>query len=122
MRQVVIRCSCRCSRPPAAAAQTPVADAVMNRDAAGLRALLQKKADVNATQVDGSTALHWAVYHDNLQAADLLIAAGANVKAVTREGVTPLAMATHSAACRWSSGCSRRAPMRRSAGRTAKRC
>ena len=77
-----------------AAAQAPVADAVMNRDAAGLRALLQKKADVNATQVDGSTALHWAVYHDNLQAAELLIAAGANVKAVTREGVTPLAMAT----------------------------
>src|SRR5688572_10692567 len=77
-----------------AAAQAPVADAVMNRDAAGLRALLQKKADVSATQVDGSTALHWAVYHDNLQAAELLIAAGADVKAVTREGVTPLAMAT----------------------------
>jgi ankyrin repeat protein len=77
-----------------AAAQAPVADAVMKRDAAALRALLQKKADVNATQVDGSTALHWAVYHDNLQAADLLIAAGANARAVTREGVTPLAMAT----------------------------
>ena len=77
-----------------AAAQTLVADAVMNRDAAALRALLQKKADVNAAQVDGSTALHWAVYHDNGQAADLLLAAGANVKAVTREGVTPLSMAT----------------------------
>jgi len=77
-----------------AAAESLVADAVMNRDVAALRALLQKKADVNAAQVDGSTALHWAVYHDNLQAADLLIAAGANVKAVTREGVTPLSMAT----------------------------
>jgi len=77
-----------------AAAQTLVADAVMNRDAAALRALLQKKADVNAAQVDGSTALHWAVYHDNLQAADLLLASGASVMAVTREGVTPLAMAT----------------------------
>jgi ankyrin repeat protein len=77
-----------------AAAQALVADAVMNRDAAALRALLQKKADVNAAQVDGSTALHWAVYHDNLQAADLLLASGANVKAVTREGVTPLSMAT----------------------------
>jgi uncharacterized protein len=77
-----------------AAAESLVADAVMKRDVAALRALLQKKADVNAVQVDGSTALHWAVYHDNLQAADLLIAAGANVKAVTREGVTPLSMAT----------------------------
>ena len=77
-----------------AAAESLVADAVMKRDVAALRALLQKKADVNAAQVDGSTALHWAVYHDNLQAADLLIAAGANVKAVTREGVTPLSMAT----------------------------
>jgi uncharacterized protein len=77
-----------------AAAQSLVADALMKRDVTALRALLQKKTDVNAAQVDGSTALHWAVYHDNLQAADLLIAAGANVKAVTREGVTPLAMAT----------------------------
>jgi ankyrin repeat protein len=77
-----------------AAAQTQIADAAMKRDVTGLRALLQKKADVNAAQVDGSTALHWAVYHDNLQAADLLIAAGANVRAVTREGVTPLSMAT----------------------------
>src|SRR6185503_7866234 len=77
-----------------AAAESLVADAVMNRDVAALRALLQKKADVNAAQVDGSTALHWAVYHDNLQAADLLIASGANVKALTREGVTPLSMAT----------------------------
>jgi uncharacterized protein len=77
-----------------AAAQPLVADAVMNRDTAALRALLQKKADVNAAQVDGSTALHWAVYHDDLQAADLLIAAGATSTAVTREGVTPLSMAT----------------------------
>ena len=77
-----------------ATAQTLVADAVKNRDTAALRALLQKKADVNTAQVDGSTALHWAVYHDNVQAADLLLAAGANVKAVTREGVTPLSMAT----------------------------
>jgi ankyrin repeat protein len=71
-----------------------VADAVMHGDAAALRALLQKKSDVNAPQVDGTTALHWAVYRDNLNAADLLIASGASVKAATREGVTPLAMAS----------------------------
>ena len=58
-----------------------------------MRALLQQKADVNAPQVDGATALHWAVYRDDLEMADLLIRAGANVKAANREGVTPLAMA-----------------------------
>ena len=59
-----------------------------------LRTLLQQKADVNAPQIDGATALHWAVYRDDLEMADLLIRAGANVKAVNREGVTPLAMAS----------------------------
>ena len=77
-----------------AAAQSVVADAVMNGDAAALHALLQRKADVNAPQVDGSTALHWAVYRDNLDAADLLIRSGATSSAITREGVTPLAMAS----------------------------
>jgi len=71
-----------------------VADAVMNGEAAALRTLLQKKSDVNAPQVDGTTALHWAVYRDDLAAADLLLTSGANVKAATREGVTPLAMAS----------------------------
>ena len=46
-------------------AASEVADAVMNRDHAALQALLKKKADVNATQRDGATALHWAVYHDD---------------------------------------------------------
>ena len=70
-----------------------VADAVMRGDTGALRALIRKKADVNAPQQDGSTALHWAVHRDDLEAADLLIAAGANVRAATREEVTPLAMA-----------------------------
>jgi uncharacterized protein len=70
-----------------------VADAAMRGDTAALRALIQKKADVNARQVDGSTALHWAVYHGDVEAADLLIRAGANVHVATREEVTPLAMA-----------------------------
>ena len=74
-------------------AGSEVADAVRKGDKAALRTLLQKKADVNAPQVDGATALHWAVYRDDLEVADLLIRAGANVKAANREGVTPLAMA-----------------------------
>jgi len=71
-----------------------VADAVMEGDTAALRLLLQQKADVNAPQVDGATALHWAVYRDDLETANLLIRAGANARAANREGVTPLAMAS----------------------------
>jgi uncharacterized protein len=78
----------------AAAGKSDVADAAMKGDKAALRTLVQKKADVNAPQVDGATALHWAVYRDDGESADLLIKAGAKVDAKNREGVTPLAMAT----------------------------
>ena len=70
-----------------------VADAAMkgNRDA--VRALLQQKADVNAPQVDGTTALHWAVRRDDVEMADLLIRAGAHVAAANRDGATPMQLA-----------------------------
>src|SRR5438552_1926639 len=77
-----------------AAGHSDVADAAMKSDKAALRTLLQQKADVNAPQIDGATALHWAVYRGDLGAADLLIAAGARVDTANREGFTPLAMAS----------------------------
>jgi ankyrin repeat protein len=55
--------------------------------------LLQRKADVNAPQVDGTTALHWAVRLDDLDTAELLIRAGANVSAANRAGATPMRLA-----------------------------
>jgi ankyrin repeat protein len=76
------------------AAASTVADAVMKKDGAGLRALLQQKADVNAPQADGTTALHWAARWDDLEAAGLLIRAGANARAVNRTGATPMFLAT----------------------------
>ena len=75
------------------AGRSDVADAVMKGDRAAVRSLIAQKADVNATQVDGATALHWAVYRDDLETADLLLQAGAKVNLANREGVTPLAMA-----------------------------
>ena len=75
------------------AAASDVADAVMKKDWQAVRALLQKKADVNAAQVDGSTALLWAVHWDNTEIADLLIRAGADVKAAARTGGTPMEQA-----------------------------
>ena len=74
-------------------ATTDVADAAMRGDHQALRAAIARKADVNVPQADGTTALHWAVDRDDLEAADLLIGAGARVAARTREGVTPIQLA-----------------------------
>jgi len=77
-----------------AASHADIADAAMKGDKTALRALLQQKQDVNAPQGDGATALHWAVYRDDLEMANALIRAGARMDATNREGVTPLAMAS----------------------------
>ena len=77
-----------------AAADVRVADAAMHEDRDALRSLIKQKIDVNAAQGDGMTALHWVAFHDDLESAKLLIAAGANVKAATRDGaITPLFIA-----------------------------
>jgi len=55
-----------------------------------------QKADVNAPQADGATALHWAVYRDDLATVDLLLKAGANPKAANQYGATPLSLAAES--------------------------
>ena len=55
-----------------------------------MRALLKQGANVNAAEADGTTALHWASYRDDLESADLLIRAGAKVNAANDLGATPL--------------------------------
>jgi ankyrin repeat protein len=81
----------------ALAAERPtLADAVEQRDRARVRTLLQGGVDVNAAQVDGTTALHWAAYHDDAETAGLLLRAGAHVNAVNRYGLPPLAVACSS--------------------------
>jgi len=77
----------------AATPDTRLADAAMAPDNEAVHSLLKQKVDVNTPQPDGTTALHWAVRHDDLETADLLIRAGANVKAANRFGVIPLALA-----------------------------
>jgi ankyrin repeat protein len=51
------------------------------------------KADVNAAQADGATALHWAAYHDRADIASKLLAAGARPDEANRYGITPLLLA-----------------------------
>ena len=75
------------------AAGSEVADAAMKRDSGAVRALVQRKANVNTPQVDGTTALHRAVRLDDADMADILIRAGANVSAANRAGVRPLQLA-----------------------------
>ncbi|HET7221474.1 MAG TPA: ankyrin repeat domain-containing protein [Vicinamibacterales bacterium] len=70
-----------------------LADAAEKADRARVAALLKQKADVNAAQADGMTALHWAVYHDDGEIAGQVLRAGANVNAANRYGVTPLSLA-----------------------------
>ena len=52
-------------------------------DHAAVRSLLQRKVDVNIPQVGGTTALHWAVYRDDLESLGLLLAAGADIDPAT---------------------------------------
>ena len=77
----------------AAAPGAPLADAAEKMDWARVRTLVARHAGVDAPQVDGMTALHWAVHHDEAGIARLLVAAGADVKAANRYGVTPLSLA-----------------------------
>jgi ankyrin repeat protein len=70
-----------------------LADAAERLDRAKIAALLKQSVDVNAAQADGMTALHWAVYHDDLKMTILLLNAGASAKATNRYGVAPLTLA-----------------------------
>jgi ankyrin repeat protein len=79
---------------PHAVGPAPVAEAAMKRDSEAVRALLKNGEDVNAAQGDGMTALHWAARNGDLELTQMLLYAGANVKATTRlGGYTPLLMA-----------------------------
>ncbi len=77
-----------------AASKSDVADAAMRGDKGAVRTLLQQKADVNAQQIDGTSALHWAVEANDLELADLLLRSGAKASAANKAGATPLLLAT----------------------------
>jgi ankyrin repeat protein len=77
----------------AAGRAVPLAEAVKHRDLDAVRALLQQRVDVNASEPDGSTALHWAAHQGDADAVDLLLRAGASADAANRYGATPLALA-----------------------------
>jgi uncharacterized protein len=82
--------------PSAPTLQAPLADAVQRQDKKAVQALLAKKADVNATQADGATPLHWAAYTEDAETTAQLLRAGAKVNVKNNYGVSPFALAAKS--------------------------
>ncbi len=78
---------------PARVPLDALTEAVARGDIPAARAELEGGADPNIMQVDGATALHWAIYRDEVEMVDLLLRSGAAVNVSNREGVTPIAMA-----------------------------
>lgn len=72
------------------AAASDLVEAAQQNDAATVAAALESGSDVNARSPDGTTALHWAVHHDNLALVRRLVAAGADPNAANDFGATPL--------------------------------
>jgi ankyrin repeat protein len=74
---------------------SPVADAAMRNDVESVGTLLRGGADVNVSQSDGMTALHWAALNGSVEIAKMLAYAGAHLEAGTRIGsYTPLHLAS----------------------------
>jgi ankyrin repeat protein len=77
----------------ATALSAQLISAARDGDVRAVRTLLARKANANAAEADGTTALHWAARNDSVEIADLLLQAGANPNAANRYGVTPLPLA-----------------------------
>ena len=84
--------------PSAYAATNNLADAVERQNQSQIERLLAENAAVNATQPDGMTALHWAVYHNQPNLVGELLEAGADPNVRNRYGVTPLSLGCMNAA------------------------
>ena len=77
-----------------AASDFRLANAAMDGNLEKVRSLLRQNVDLNAAQNDGMTALHWAVYKADINIAQILILAGADLQVGTRIGsMTPLSFA-----------------------------
>ena len=74
-------------------AQSTLADRIQSGDRAAALAMIAKGVDVNQTQVDGTTPLHWAVYRVDRELVAALLKKGARAHAVNKYGASPLAEA-----------------------------
>ena len=80
-----------------AASDARLVEAAANNDKPAALNFLKQKVDANSATQDGTTALHWAAQHGDVELVQALLKAGANPKAANRYGVTPLAEAAANA-------------------------
>ena len=71
----------------------PLHAAVARRNAAVVRELLNRGADVNGAQAGGFTPLHSAAFHGDREIVELLLSHGADTGKRTADGKTPAALA-----------------------------
>jgi len=90
LRRAGLVLACAALLVSTAQAASTLIDAVKHGDRAAIRTILQTRPNVNAASADGTTALHWAAQLNDLETTQLLLKAGANVRAVNRYGMTPL--------------------------------
>jgi ankyrin repeat protein len=76
--------------------RTPLILAAAGRQTAAAVVLLQERANVNAQDTTGETALHWAAKTANDELVQLLVERGADVNVRGRSGETPLIFAAMS--------------------------
>jgi uncharacterized protein len=79
------------------AADPSLTEAIKSGQRAAAIEMIAKKADVNAAEADGSTALLWAANLNDADLAARLLKAGANPKVSNKLGSTPLAEAAFNA-------------------------
>lgn len=72
---------------------SPLLDAINAGNLDQALQLAKSGTDVTTPESNGTTALHWAVYHKDLALIKALIAAGADVNAVNDYGSTPMSEA-----------------------------
>ena len=73
-----------------AAAGADLVTAARSDDRSAALAELERGADAKARSADGTTALHWAIYHDDVELVARLLAAGADPNVANDYGATPL--------------------------------
>ncbi len=92
-RAVAVAASLLLGAIGAAAPAAELVDAARRNDRGAVLAELARGTDAKLRSADGTTALHWAVYHDDVELVDRLLDAGVDANAVNDYGSTPLAEA-----------------------------